>query len=372
MKFSIDKNLFLVNLLVAQKALSAKTPNPALQGILLDVNNNLTLTTNNSDIAITVSINDPSLVIESEGSCLIPGKYFIEIVKKLDGDTISLSLLSDNILRIVAGKTDVTLNLMDVEDYPHLNFALAQNPIILPAKLLKTIIKQTTFACSTIENRPILTGVNLKINNGELTTVSTDSFRLSQKIVDVSPELDGINIIIPGRSLDDLSKIIEQENGDIELHIDNSKILFKFSNVLFQSRLLEGNYPETSRLIPNDFPIELKFNRDDLITAIERASTFTSKDGNTIVKFTLNQDQTVQITSNSPEIGTITEDVRLLEIIKGSQFKIAFSSKYILEAIKTFNSEELFIKFTGEIRPFILEAESEPGLIELILPVRTE
>jgi DNA polymerase-3 subunit beta len=238
---------------------------------------------------------------------------------------------------------------------------------------MKSVIKQTTFATSNIENRPILTGVNIKVENNKLTAIATDSFRLSQKMIDIPSNLENMNVVIPGKSLDELFKILELNLEEILIHLNHKTILFEYGNILFQSRLLEGNFPETSRLIPNDFPIIVKFRTNDLSTAIERASLLSFKDNmNSIVKLYLKPDNVVEITSNSPEIGKVVEEVYPVEKAIGTPIKIAFSSKYFLDALKTFTSDEIFVKFTGEIRPFIIQSSDDSGLIQLILPVRTE
>jgi len=374
MNFQINKDVLLNNLIIAQKALSNKTPNPALQGIKLDVSADyIVITTSNSDIAIKLLVKDPSLTVVTEGSVLIPGKYFVEIIRKLDGLKVSLSLVDDNMLRIQADRSDITLNVMDIDDYPELVFSEKIKSVKINVRTLKTIIRQTSFATSSIENRPILTGVNFKIDGNKLTTIATDSYRLSQKQIELNEVYDSLNIIIPGRSLDELIKVLENNNEIVELHFDQSKILFKYGNILFQSRLLEGNYPETSKLIPTEFPIVIKFNKENLSTAIERASLLSSRDGqNSIVKLSLKQDNIVEITSNCPEIGKVLEEVYPVEEISGTPIKIAFSSKYILEALKIFNSSEVSINFTGEIRPFVIKGEYDENMMQLILPVRTE
>lgn len=374
MNFQINKDTLLNNLITAQKALSNKTPNPALQGIKLEVfTDHLLITTSNSDIAIKLTVKDPSLNVKSEGSVLIPGKYFIEIIRKLDGLKVTLSQVADNMLRIEADRSDITLNMMDIDDYPELEFSEKIKSVKINVRTLKTIIKQTAFATSSIENRPILTGVNFKIDGKKLRAIATDSYRLSQKEIELEDIYEPLNIIIPGRSLDELIKVLENNNDLLELHFDHSKILFKYKNLLFQSRLLEGNYPETSKLVPTEFPIVIKFNKENLTTAIERASLLSSRDGNNaIVKLSLRQDNIVEITSNSPEIGKVLEEVYPVDEIVGTPFKIAFSSKYIIEALKVFNSSEVSINFTGEIRPFVIKGEYDENMIQLILPVRTE
>ncbi len=374
MRFQINKDKLLYHLLIAQKALSTKTPNPALQGIKIDVEEErIVITTSNSDISIKVLLEDGSLDVEEKGSVLIPGKYFIEIVRKLDGQVVSLSHVEDNLLRIEADHSDITLNMLDLDDYPNLVFKEKDDFIKVNVRTLKTIIRQTAFATSSIENRPILTGVNFTIDKENLSGVATDSYRLSQKTIKLEESYDKMNVIIPGRSLEELMKILENNAADVEVHFDQNRVLFKYENVLFHSRLLEGNFPETNKLIPREFPIQIKFNKEQLITAIERASLLSSRDGqNAIVKLNVRQDDVIEISSNSPEIGRVLEEVHPVDEIQGSPLKIAFSSKYILEALKVFNSSEVTVKFTGEIRPFVIEGEYDEDMLQLILPVKTD
>jgi len=374
MNFTILTEVLLNNLLIAQKALSTRTPAPYLQGIKLEVYpKEIVMVTSNSDISIKLSIKDESLDVVSSGEVLIPGKFFVDIIRKLDGEKTKLSTVENNILRIEAGNSDVTLNLLNAEDYPELDFIMNDTPIKLDSKVMKAIIRQTTFATSAIENRPILTGVNIRVEGERLVAIATDSFRLSQKMIEIPKNFENMNVVIPGKSLDELSKILELNLDEILVHLDHKSILFEYGNVLFQSRLLDGNFPETSRLIPVEFPIIIKFKKNDLFVAIDRASLLSQKDGSTsIVKLHLRNDNLVEITSNSPEIGKVTEEVYPLEKAIGIPIKIAFSSKYFMDALKTFNSEEVYVKFTGEIRPFVIEGDDDLGLIQLILPVRTE
>ncbi|MCK7486667.1 MAG: DNA polymerase III subunit beta [Bacillus subtilis] len=374
MNFSIAKEVILNQLLISQKALSTKTPAPYLQGVKLEVYaNELVLVTSNSDISIKISIKDESLKVEEPGQILIPGKYFVEIIRKLNGEVVRFSVIENNILHIEAGNSDVTLNMINVDDYPDINFVLNDNPIKIDAKVMRAVIRQTTFAASTIENRPILTGVNIRVDGGKLIAIATDSFRLSQKLIDIPANFEKMNVVIPGRSLDELAKVLELNLDEILIHLDHKSILFECGHVLFQSRLLDGNFPETSRLIPVDFPIVIKFNKNDLFVAVDRASLLSAREGSaSIVKLSLRQDNVVEITSNSPEIGKVNEEIYPVDKVMGGAIKIAFSSKYFMEALKTFVSEQVYVKFTGEIRPFVIEGELDPGLVQLILPVRTE
>ncbi len=374
MRIQVNKDRLLYHLLIAQKALSSKTPNPALQGIKIDVEGkSLAITTSNSDISIKVLMEGNGLDVEKEGSVLVPGKYFIEIVRRLDGQMVSLTEGEDNLLRIEADHSDITLNLLDLEDYPNIVFKKQSGVVEVNVRTLKTIIRQTAFATSTIENRPILTGVNFTIDGEQLTGIATDSYRLSQKKIQLENTYDPMNVIIPGKSLEELMKILENNQENVRIHFDQNRVLFEYDNVLFLSRLLEGNYPETGKLIPEEYPVQIKFNKEQLITAIERASLLSSRDGkNAIVKLDVRQDNVVEISSNSPEIGRVLEEVHPVDEIVGSPLKIAFSSKYLLEALRVFNSSEVIVKFTGEIRPFVITGEYDEDMLQLVLPVKTD
>ncbi|MDY0317853.1 MAG: DNA polymerase III subunit beta [Candidatus Izemoplasmatales bacterium] len=374
MNFSIQTEVLLNNLLISQKALSTKTPAPYLQGIKMEVyENELVLLTSNSDISIKLSIKDESLNVEDTGEILIPGRVFVDFIRKLDKGIVEFSVIDNNVLKIHSHNTDLSLNLLTIEDYPEISFHLNDLPIKLDSKIMRAVIRQTTFAASSVENRPILTGVNIRVEDDKLIAIATDSFRLSQKKIDIQKNYENMNVVIPSKSLDELSKVLELDLDEILIHLNSKSIVFEYGNILFQSRLLEGNFPETSRLIPVEFPIILKFKLDDLAIAVERASLLSIKDSyNSIVKLTLKPNNEVEITSNSPEIGKVVEEITPIEKISTTPIKIAFSSKYFLDALKTFNSSEVYVKFTGEIRPFIIEGSEDTGLIQLILPVRTE
>ena len=374
MKFTINKNLFLEKLQIAQKAMASRSNMPALTGILISCENEeLTMVTSNSEIAIKVLINEPSLSIETEGSCLVPGKIFGEIVRKLNGEDIEFEYKEDNIMRIQAGSSDVTLNLLEVEDYTEPKFETESLSFKIKASLLKEMIKETTFAASIIDNKPILTGVNLKVNQDNVLAVATDSFRLSKRTAKLDEQFFETNIIVPSRSLNEYSKIIEESAEPVEVYVTPSKVLFKTESVMFQARLLEGTYPETSRLIPVNFPVILKFDKSELISAIDRVSTLSaSQSTTTVVKLIIDENGDSTLVSSSPELGTIKDEIKPTEVESVVPLTISFSSSYFLDGLRAFYSENVYVKFNGEIKPFIFEAENDEGLIELVLPMKSD
>lgn len=376
MIFSINKDLLLNNLLIIQRGLPNKTPLPILYAIKFDLrSDHLVLTTSNTDIATEVLIEDQSLIVKKSGRVAIPGRFLIDIVRKVNAQTIEFALMEDRLIVIKADRSEFKLRLLDVDDYPEVDFVENSNSLLLDSQMLKTLIKETSFATAINEKRPILTGVNFKLENQVLYAVATDSYRLSQKHTKLRTTIEDFNIVIPSKSLDELSKILENFNLDVEVYISTNKVLFKFDNILFQTRLLEGNYPDTSRIIPTEFPVSITFNKEELLQAVERVSLLSPKDREmnyNIIKLNLRPDHVVEVASTNSEIGDAVEEVIPSGDVTGPIIKIAFSSRYLVDALKSFTSNDVTIHFAGEVKPFVIKTDFDKDLLNLILPVRID
>ena len=203
MNFSIDRNVLLENLNLIARGLPIKTAMPVLNGIKMELTeNDLYLTSSNTDISVQVVISDSSLEINSTGKIVVPGAYFIQIVKKITSRKISISLIEDKIIVIKAERSEFKLNLLSIHDYPNIDFVCLDTPLKLSAKTIRSIIKETAYATATTEKRPILTGVSLKYSNNKLTAIATDSFRLSQKVIELDDvDFADFNFVIPFKNL---------------------------------------------------------------------------------------------------------------------------------------------------------------------------
>ena len=376
MIFSMDRDTLLNHLIIIQKGLPNKTPLPILHAIKFEVNeDHILMTSSNTDVAIQVLIDDSGLAIKKTGKVAIPGKYLIEIMRKVSSHRVEFALMEDKLIIIKADRSEFKLRLMDIEDYPDIDFLDLDDPITLDSQLIKTIIKETNYATANNEKRPILTGVNFKYHDNHLYCVATDSYRLSQKNVKLRTHSKHFDIVVPNRSLDELSKILDNYNQDVELYINPNKVLFKMKNVLFQTRLLEGTYPDTMRIIPTEFPVVIPFNKEELLQAVERVSLLSPRDRETnynIIKLNLRSDAIVEISSTNNEIGDANEEIIPSSDVTGQAIKIAFSSRYLVEALKSFSSNEVTINFAGEVKPFVIKGTLDQDLIHLILPVRID
>ena len=368
MKFRINRLKLLNALSKTTKAVSIRSPLPVLTGIKFDLQpDGLILTGSDSDITIQTKIEtSDDLVIEQTGGVVLNSRYILEIVRKIDSDEISLEIIDGSLTRISGATSKFDLNGNDVIDYPRIDLSKTGTKVLINAFTLKDVITQTKFAASEKEHKPILTGINFKAANNQLEVTATDSYRLAKKVVPLDDELT-FNITIPQKSLDEISKIIEKDEI-IEMYVSDRKVLYVFDNNIIQTRLIDGSFPDTNRLIPNSFDYELNIDTHYLLNAIDRVSLLTNEQNN-IIKLDMDDNQ-VLLSSYMQEIGSV-EEILDKAFYKGEPLSISFSSKYVNEAIRAFNSSKIRILFTGEMKPFIIKDYENEDVIQLVLPVRT-
>ncbi|MDN2453226.1 DNA polymerase III subunit beta [Lactobacillus sp. UCMA15818] len=378
MKFTINRLAFIKSLTDVQRAISTKTTIPILKGIKLNLEaKGLTLTGSDADISIETFIpaedDQAQLQVEEPGQVILAARIFSEIIKKLPEDTLTLEVTENYQTEILSGSASFSIKGLNAENYPHLPEITAENTLNLESDVLKQIIGQTVIAVSTQESRPILTGVHLTIKNNQLSAVATDSHRLSQRKITITVADDvSYNIIVPGKSLSELSKMIGEDVTQVEVRISENQILFEFNNTIFYSRLLEGNYPDTDRLLPKDSETEIGFNTSEFLASIERASLLSHAGQNNIVKLALDTEkQQATIYSNSPEIGNVEEELKFQKLT-GNNIEISFNPDYMKDALRSFGQSTITISFTAPLRPFTLvPSEDQEHFIQLITPVRT-
>ena len=371
MKFTIEKNILLENLSNVVKAISTKNIIPILNGVKFELTDEgLYLTASDSELTIRSFIESKSIAnIEKEGSIIIQSKYILDIIRKLPADLVNFELMDGLKIKISSDNSQYDLNCLDPKEYPSLKLEKKENPINISGNTFKTIISQTSFAISTQELRPLLTGLNFKIVGDIFECIATDSYRLAKKTIQLSvPSEDDINIVIPGKNVIELDKIIT-EDENVEMHVFSNKILFKYKNYLFQSNLLSGSYPNTSNLIPTDFGIMVNVKLDNYYSAIDRAALLTQSKDKNIVKMKINSNEMI-INSYASEIGKVEEKLSV-ESSDNANIDISFSAKYMLDALKTMKDEDILILLNGEVKPIVIKSVTDDSLIQLILPIKT-
>jgi DNA polymerase-3 subunit beta len=379
MKFTINRPAFISQLNNVLRAISSKTTIPILTGLKMVVDKErIVLTGSNSDITIesVIDANNPDydLTVEDPGAIVLPARFFSEIVKKLPDKQVTIEVTSGFQADITSGTAKFQINGQDAENFPHLPEVETDKTITLPNDVLKEVIRQTVIAVSKQESRPILAGIHITLHDGLLTAVATDSHRLAQRKVALNDVDNGIDfdVIIPGKSMNELSGMISDVDEDVQVQVTENQILFIFGNTHFYSRLLEGNYPETSQLIPETADTTVELDAGSFLASIERASLLSHESRNDVVKLTLKPSENlVRISSDSPDIGTVEEEVATTSL-DGNDLEISFNPNYMKDALRSFGQTTVKISFTSPLRPFTLvPTEDGENFVHLITPVRT-
>lgn len=375
MKFTVNRAAFIKELNDVSRAIASRTTIPVLTGLKLVVDQaQITLTGSDADISIetTLSVVDASanLNIEQPGAIVLPARFFIDIVKQLPAQTMTLELTTGFQTKITSGSASFTINGLDPNSYPNLPEIEATNSVVLSAEKLREIISQTVIAVSNQESRPILTGIHFSLANNEFVAVATDSHRLAQRKVTLAGEpVANADVVIPGKSLNELAKMLENVEN-VEMRIAENQVLFILGKTLFYSRLLEGNYPDTTRLIPKESDTMVTFNASELLAAINRASLLSHESRNNVVKLEI-MPTGAKITGNSPDVGQVEEVLNVKEQ-SGSDLLISFNPDYMKDALRPFGNVDIEVRFTAALRPFTLvPVEDGDSFIQLITPVRT-
>lgn len=282
MKLTIKKEILLDAINKVSKAISTKNLIPVLAGIKFELNKKkLVLTASDNDITIQTTIdcnNEDEVKVEEEGSIIIQGKYILDIVRKLPDKYINIEVIDELKILIYTENSEFNLNGISESEYPTITLEESKKKIDVNANVFKDLVNQTAFAASNEETKPVLTGLNFNIIGDILECNSTDSYRLARKVIKLDkPSEDNYNIVIPSHNIVEFSRLIgDDEDEVVEVHIFSNKVLFKYKTLLFQSRLINGTYPNTSNLLPNEANLIITADLNEFYSVIDRASILTS------------------------------------------------------------------------------------------------
>ncbi|KPV42510.1 DNA polymerase III subunit beta [Alicyclobacillus ferrooxydans] len=372
MRFSIQQPALLHMLQVVSKAVAVRTPKQVLTGILLEADDN-TLTTTAYDLELgiqdTIHSDDTNqLDVSTPGSIVLPARYLSEVIRKLPSDNVSISVNNNYMTSIQCGQVEFHLHGIDAEEFPKLPEFQSDTQIQLQSELLNDFIRSTTFAASNSEVRPILTGTHIQYTDGTLNFTATDGLRLATRSTTFDDaDTHNWTAIIPSKSLSELSRLLPDNDTVIDVQLTDSHSLFVIGETYFYTRLIDGTYPDTSRIIPKVQRTEIRVNVKSIASAIDRAALIARDRDNHMVRLEV-QGQKMTFSSSSPEIGNVSESVEASQK-EGDDFQIAFNAKYVLDALAVFDNTDVLIRFNGSNQPFtIQQVDGDVGL-QLISPV---
>lgn len=371
MKFTIERKYFYSKLSVAARAISVFSPLPALSGIHIDVKEDvIVLTGSDSDISIRTEIHPSEmnqLKIESTGSIVMESKYLLEIVRKIDSQIIEFELKDFELVRIKSKNGEFNLNGIAANQYPAIDFEQPDKKLKLTPFQLHQIVSQTAFACGDDNQRPVLNGVNFFVKDNHLFCSGTDSYRLARKKIYMETNVE-CNVTIPSKSLVEVEKSLDDENEAIALYIDNKKAQFVFGHTIFQTRLLDGAFPDVERFIPSTNISTMTADAQELAHVIDRTN-FIRNDKIHLIKMECNE-QVVRIKTSSSEIGN-SDEVLMDCIYSGESLSITCNGTYVLDAIRACQAEKIVLDFSGDMKPIRITNPEDDSIIMVIVPIRS-
>jgi DNA polymerase-3 subunit beta len=364
MKIICSKENLVNGINIVQKAVSTKTTMPILEGILFEANENLLLTGNDLQIGIECIVEAD---IRERGSIVLNSRIIGDIVRKLPDSEILIEVKDGNEVIIECEKSHFTINGLDAEGFPALPYIDRDNEFIISQNIIRDMVRQTIFAVSLDENRPILTGILIECKNGQLTFVSIDGFRMALRRENISNTDVELNVVIPGKTLNEIVKIIQPDDKNISIYSSKGLVLFDMGNCKLVSRLLEGEYLNYRSILPEENETKIRVDTKKIQNSIERAALVIPSDERRYpISFLIKDDNT--IISASTVIGTVKEEIKVET--NGKELDIGFNPRYFIDALKVIENEKVDIFFTSSIGPCTIRPIEGDSFVYMILPVR--
>ena len=371
-KLSIRQPDLVQLIQTVSKAVAVRTTKQVLSGILLQIQDEvLTATAYDLELGIQATLHsteDNGLDITEPGAIVLPARVFSDVIRKLPSKEVVLQVHKNYMTEIRSGQAEFHLHGIDAAEFPQLPAFHGAHSIQLPSDVLKDLIKSTAFAAANSEVRQILTGIHVICKSEEITFMATDGLRLATRSARFEqPTEQEWNAIIPSKSLLELIKLLPDDARPITMQLTYSHSLFVIDDTFFYTRLIEGTYPDTTRIVPATSKTVTIVHSDEIEGAIDRAALIARDRENHMIRLEL-KDETITVSSSSPEIGNVSESLLVREKT-GEDLSIAFNARYVLDALRAMMATEVSIQFNGSNQPFtIIGYNSENGL-QLISPV---
>jgi DNA polymerase III subunit beta len=336
---------------------------PILSNVLIKtVDNRLSVSATNLDIAISHTIGGK---IEKKGSITAPARLMQDFVSNLPESVLSLSL-EDHKLSIVTDKYSSTINGTPADDFPVMPSISSGGKWKVPAKEFKKLLSQVVLASSNDDSRPVLTGVYFYSRSGEITAVATDSYRLAENALGKSKL--NVNFLVPSTAINDALRIISDSDKEVVITHDDQQVSFEIGDVSLVARLIEGNYPDYRKLIPNKFSTVSKLSRSDFVNIAKVSSLFARESAGSItIKADKNEKQ-VSINAIASQIG---ENTAAASAEVSGDGEVTLNSRYLIEALSAISGEQVEFCFNGKLEPCILRSPTERGYLHLVMPLRS-
>ena len=366
MKFSCEKYLLQSACTIASRATASKSPIPALEGLLIQAGTDVTVTGYDLKEGIYTNIGAD---IEQPGSIVVGARLFGEMIRRLPDGIVSIRADENNNVNVKCGKSEFNFMGINAEDYPEMPSVDGLNHISLPQKLLKNMINQTIFAVSDSDVRPIYTGTLFEIEDGELTLVSVDGYRLAKRCEKIEgKDMENCSFVVPGSALSDIERICGDTDDTVSIAVGAKHISFSIGETVVVTRRLEGEFLNYRKSIPDKFRFTVQVERAEFMSTIDRVALIVSEKNSSPVRLSFN-DGSIDCLCVTP-IGK-AEDVCTCEG-SGEGLEIGFNDRYLMDALKAASgTDKLNVCLNTASSPCVIDAADGSGAFTyMILPVR--
>ncbi|MDQ5829966.1 MAG: DNA polymerase III subunit beta [Actinomycetota bacterium] len=377
MRADCNTEVFSKKLALVSRGVSARSTIQLLGGILLQAGGEA-IKLSATDMEISIQTPAPA-EIEEEGRVVIPARIFNDIVRSLPAGRFSLEYdSSGGTVRLAAGENEYRIRAYAADDFPQLPRFEAAGSFRMSGEVLVDTVEKVSRSYSRDETRPVLTGILISFEDSRVRMVTTDSYRLSIKETELATTaVEGSReAIIPARAMQEVARIFSgSEEEEIEVALDQNQALFRIGDVLFGTRLIDGNFPEYRRLLPTSFEREISVNREELIGTLRRVNLFAQRQTPPVPVSLSFSEGSVEVIVRNGEIGEAHER---LQATSEDEFLISFNPGYLLDGVSAIDSEKVLFKFNEALKPGLIvpgangdgEAAEEPDFLYLIMPMR--
>jgi DNA polymerase-3 subunit beta len=364
MKIDTTRQSLLDSLLVVSRAVSARAALQALSGILISTNGDARLRATDMELGLEVGLEG---TVDGGGSVVLPGRLLVEVVRSLSDGPVSLTLReAERDVELSAGSSRFHLRTLPADDFPRFPETEGE-PVELPARPLRETVNRVARAASRDEARPVLTGVLVTVDGDEMTMVATDSYRLAVKTTKLEASVPSrLEANVPARALRELARLIEAGGEDsVSVWLTRNQAIFRIGQITLSSRLIDGQFPNHSQLLPESYEHEVKLPRTDLLEVTRRVSQLAQRNAALRLSFS---DGELVVSAETPDLGDARE--ALPAPYQGELLEIGFNPEFVRDGLESIESDEVLFKLISPLRPGLLEPTGDEEFSYLVMPIR--
>ncbi len=366
MNFTIKKKDFYQGLNITTRACASSNTMPILKGILIEASKEKGIHLMGTDLEIGIENWVPAEV-KSEGKIVLPSNHLKNIIRELPDEDIIFEANLDNYkANITCLNSQFEINGFNPEEYPQLPDVNIPTKLEIPATKLNKVITEVEFSTSNDQTKPVLTGALMVIEDKQIKMVSTNKYRLAYSKINNNNDVDEkINIILPGSTIKEISNLLNEE-GTVNMKVNENYASFEFNDIIVVSRLIEGKFPNFEQVIPDEKNATVTVNKDYLNSAVKRASLIARLDSNIVSLKT--QDNKIVIESEDSDSGSAHEEIPIQ--LDGENHNISVDASYLLDVLKVIDDEKVKLDLIGSLNPLVVKKEKSDDYVYLIMPIR--